>query len=319
MEVTNLCNLKCPFCLTGKGISGGREQRHLTFGEAKSILDEVGDYVYLLQLYTWGEPLLNKDLYDIVSYAKTKGVCVMLSTNATAMNATNNAKLLDSNIDYVMVAVDGGSDATYAKYRVGGNYDKVLANIKDLLIQRKARSSRMFIEWQYIVFRHNEHEVEGTEKMAYEIGIDKFTPLPAYVEDESWLPKGEKYRKTEVLNPERLQNCSRPWTHLNVRADGGIAPCCYEFFKKDDFASLREGSFSSFWNNAFFTESRSLIKMFSKNPKKELPKTDLICRDCLQSGVRPSFIETPTDSQTKQRRLSSSIGGIPVVSRSTQA
>src|SRR5210317_145359 len=182
LEVTNVCNLKCPFCLTGKGISGGRDVRHLSFEEAKSIIDPVAEYIYLLQLYTWGEPLLNKDTIKIIEYAKERNIYVMLSTNATAMTPAYNERLINSKIDYLMVAIDGGSDDTYKKYRVGGNYTKVLANVCDLLEQKRKRlSDHPFVEWQFIVFKHNEHEVSDTEKMAYKIGINKFTPLPAYV------------------------------------------------------------------------------------------------------------------------------------------
>lgn len=307
LEVTNVCNLKCPFCLTGKGISGGREVRHMSFEEAKLILDAVGDYVYFLQVYTWGEPLLNKDLIRIVDYAKQKNIYVMMSTNATAMTPEYNKRLIDSGIDYIMTAIDGGTEETYSQYRVGGKFPKVMANVKDMLAQRAEHGlERPFMEWQFIVFRHNEHEVDSTERMAYEMGIDKFTPLPAYVEDPSWSAQDPKYR-TEFANPERLKNCDRPWSHLNVRADGGVASCCYTFFKKDDFGDLREGGFEVVWNNANFQQSRRLIAQHRRGETME--PSGLLCRDCLGSGVRPSFIETPTDTQAQQ----GSIGGRRVI------
>ncbi len=303
LEVTNVCNLKCPFCLTGKGISGGREVRHMTFEEAKQVIDDVYDSIYLLQLYTWGEPLLNKDFLRIVEYAKTKNIYIMLSTNATAMTPSYCDRLIASGIDYITVAIDGGSDETYEKYRVGGNYTKVLSNVRALLERREAAGvTHPFVEWQFIVFRHNEHEVESTEAMAYEIGINKFTPLPAYTEDESWLPQGEKYREA-VFNPERLKNCERPWTHLNVRADGGIASCCYEFAKKDDFGELREDRFAGIWNNAFFRESRKLI--FQHRKKRKMDPSSLICHQCLETGVRPSYVEVedvPEDQLNPRRK-----------------
>ncbi len=301
MEVTNVCNLKCPFCLTGKGISGGRDVRHLSFEEAKNILDQVGDYLYFLQVYTWGEPLLNKDLIRIIEYAKGKNIYVMLSTNATAMTPAYNSRLLDSGIDYIMVAIDGGSNESYRKYRRGGDYDKVLANVRDLIRQRSARGEgRPFIEWQFIVFRHNEHELEQTERMAYEMGINKFTPLPAYVEDESWAATNPEYR-TSLGNPERLYNCDRPWSHLNLRADGGVASCCYTFFKKDDLAELSDGTFMEIWNNDKFRTARRIITSARKG--RELEKSEIACYDCMRTGIRPSFIETPTETQQKLREL----------------
>ncbi len=289
LETTNVCNLKCPFCLTGKGISGGREVRHMGFDQAKAIIDDVADTVYMLQMYTWGEPLLNKDSLKVIEYAKQKNLYVMLSTNATAMTPAYNQRLINAGIDYITVAIDGGSDATYKVYRRGGNYSKVLGNVKNILELKKLSGvTTPFVEWQFIVFRHNEHEVDSTEQMAYQIGINKFTPLPAYTEDEDWLPLSPKYR-AEIFNPERLTKCVRPWSHLNVRADGGVASCCYEFFKKDDFGELGKSRFSEVWNNAAFQESRKLIIQHRRG--KKLDDSQSICHDCLETGMRPSFLE----------------------------
>ncbi len=295
MEVTNMCNLRCPFCLTGKGIAGGREVRHMKFDEAKKILDQVGDYLFFLQVYTWGEPLLNKDIIKIIEYAKKKNIYVMLSTNATVMTPEYNRRLLASGIDYIMVAIDGGSKESYEIYRRGGDYNKVIANVRNLIVQRKEHGGgKPFLEWQFVVFRHNEHEVESTEKMAYEMGINKFTPLPAYVEDEQWAATDPRYR-TNLGNPERLYNCDRPWSHLNVRADGGVAVCCYTFFKKDDFAEIDDGSFMKIWNNDKFRMARRTISLAKKRLSPE--KNDIACYDCMRTGIRPSFIGVKEDEK----------------------
>ncbi|GAB4338042.1 MAG: hypothetical protein Kow0089_09700 [Desulfobulbaceae bacterium] len=153
--------------------------------------------------------------------------------------------------------------------------------------------SSPFLEWQYVVFRHNEQEVDATEKLVYEIGANKFTPLPAYVEDPEWLPRGEKYRP-ELFNPERITKCDRPWSHLNIRADGGVAPCCYEFFKKDDFANVTEQALSDIWNNEQFRIARRLI--YRKRKGRKLPKEKIICYSCLQTGTRPSYFSDEDSS-----------------------
>ena len=114
------------------------------------------------------------------------------------------------------------------------------------------------------------------------------------------MPVGDRYR-TLLYNPERLKNCDRPWSHLNIRADGGVASCCYEFFKKDDFGDINQATFSQIWNNDFFQESRKLIGQFSR--KEKMDDSDIICHGCLESGVRPSYIETPTDTQRLQQEI----------------
>lgn len=299
IETTNICNLKCPFCLTGKGVSGGRERRHMNFDEARVILDDIAEAAYFLQLYTWGEPLLNKDTLKIIEYAKKKNLYVMLSTNGTAMTKEYSRQLIAAGLDYIMVAIDGITQETYETYRRGGNLNLVLKNLETLLTER-GRNKRPFIEWQFIVFRHNEHEVKEAEAKAYAMGVNKFTPLPAYVEDPAWLPSDPTFQ-AEPFNPERLVNCSRPWTHLNVRADGGMAPCCYEFFKSDDFGNLREARFKDLWNNEKFRESRQLIKQFAQSGVTK--ESSLICHKCIHSGVRPSYIDLPPDDKGQKIQI----------------
>jgi MoaA/NifB/PqqE/SkfB family radical SAM enzyme len=297
METTNFCNLKCPFCLTGKGISGGRSVKNMNFEEAKKILDQIGDYIYFLQMYTWGEPLLNPDIFKIIEYAKKKNIYVMISTNAMAMSPMNNRRLLESGVDYIVVAIDGGSQETYQRYRKGGDYSKVVTNVKDLLSQREqCKDSSPFVEWQYIVFRHNEHEVYDVEQKAYRLGVDKFTPLPAYVEDEEWASTDPKYR-TQLGNPERIFNCDRPWSHLNVRVDGGVAPCCYTFFKKDDIGEISSDDFLNIWNNESFQQARRIIVQARQG--KKIEKSDIACYNCMRKGIRPSFIEKLTNVDKK--------------------
>ena len=90
----------------------------------------------------------------------------------------------------------------------------------------------------------------------------------------------------DLGRPESVAKCTRVWTHLNVRADGGVAPCCYEFYKQDDFANIFETPFRQFWNNTMFITAREILsKGLDKAPKS--PYT--ICHGCVAKGIRPSF------------------------------
>ncbi len=287
LEVNNICNLHCPFCMTGKGVYGGREKRHMTIDDVKGVIDQTWEHLYFIQLYNWGEPMLNKDIFEIIRYAKSKNIFTMASSNMTALDEGKIDRLIDSGLDYLKVAVDGVSKESYSLYRVGADFDKVMENFKTLMRRRKEKGSRFpIVEWQFVVFKHNEDEVDEAQKIADELGVDYFNPIPAYIEDAKWIPKNEKYKAT-LYDPESVRKCRRLWSHINVRCDGGIAPCCYEFFKKDDFGNIFKRPFAELWNNDIFKYSRELCMHPDKVTKER--KMDTICYNCIIYEKRPSL------------------------------
>jgi len=71
IEPTNICNLRCPLCPTGRG-EKGRSKGKMSLDKFKRIIDEIGDYLYDIELDNWGEPLLNKDIFELIRYANEK-------------------------------------------------------------------------------------------------------------------------------------------------------------------------------------------------------------------------------------------------------
>ncbi len=287
LEPTNVCNLRCEFCLTGQGFLGGREARRLGFEEARRIVDQVFPYVYMAQLFNWGEPFLAGDLWPIVAYLHEKRVHTFLSTNLTIFGEKELAGIFDSGLDYLKVCIDGAAAGTYGRFRKGGDFGEVLENLRRLVREKRRRGSkRPYIEWQYVVFRHNEGEMDEARRMARRIGVDEILFAPGYVEDEEWLPENPKYR-LGVFYPGSVRGCSRLWTHLNVKADGGVAPCCYEYYKEDDFGNILETPFEELWNNRAFSDSRRFVRDMAKGlPTAADPGT--ICGPCMRLGRRPT-------------------------------
>lgn len=286
LEVNNICNLHCPFCLTGKGKTADRQKRNMTLEEMRRSIEAVADYLYMIQLYNWGEPLLNPNLPAFIRYAHRARIFTMVSSNMHFPGPDTAASVVGSGLDYFIAAIDGFSPSSYAAYRRGGSFARAIAGLEAVLAARKKTGNgRPLIEWQYVVFRHNQDEVEAAEAFARKIGVDYFHPIPGYIEDPEWITTRPEFR-VELGRPESVADCARPWTHLNIRADGGVAACCYEFYKKDDFGNIFEEPFDRIWNNAHFHTARRLLSQgLTRAPA--VPRT--ICHGCLASGLRPSF------------------------------
>jgi uncharacterized radical SAM superfamily Fe-S cluster-containing enzyme len=80
VEVTNVCNLKCPACFTGDD-QQGRVRGHLAPERYARLLEELGPYLWRVEFCNWGEPLLGKHIYPMIEATTARGVSSLISTN----------------------------------------------------------------------------------------------------------------------------------------------------------------------------------------------------------------------------------------------
>ena len=133
IEPTNFCNLDCSLCHAG--ISNKKLERGMmSFEDFKKVIDELKDYLFEIDLYNFGESLLNKDIYKMINYANKKNIKTNLATN---LNVVDVDQLLDSNLDTLILSVDGITQETYSKYRRKGNLNKVMNNLNEIINKKR--------------------------------------------------------------------------------------------------------------------------------------------------------------------------------------
>lgn len=297
VESTNMCNLKCPLCPTGQGLNG-RLKGKMSLENFKKIIDKIGAYAYSVRLENWGEPLLNEEVFDMVEYAKTKGINTSFNTNLCYLDEESCEKLILSGLEHIKISLDGASEETYSKYRIGGNFKRVIENIRLLLSMRsKLNSNTPFIEVQFIVMKHNEEEIQKTEGLCRGLGVDRLTfeNLRLDMREElfsrddkliekfnDWLPTNSRYsnfdynKKTRKTKPKI---CAYLWTTCVVNWDGAIVPCCSVYDPKFDFGNVLELEFDYIWNGDKYRASRRLIGQGKKI------KEDTVCLSCFKRGI----------------------------------
>lgn len=192
----NFCQLKCPFCGIGSG-ENVVDKGLMTLENFKKVMSVLGPNLMHLNLYRYGEPLLNKDIYKMVKIAKEYNVYTQISTNFQQFGEAEAKELIESKLDSLVICADGLDQDTYQKYRVNGSYDNFRHNI-DLVLNamKNANSKKPEVCWQFLVFKHNEKQIPEAHKMAKHLGI-KFKLQPAYIklEDEyvDWIPESKEH------------------------------------------------------------------------------------------------------------------------------
>jgi len=267
VEPTNICNLKCPECFTGKGLAG-RKKGFMPFADFKKVIDEIGKYLYIINFYNWGEPFLSKDIFNMIKYANKNRIYTSISTNGN-YNTELNENILDSNLDHIIFALDGSNKEIYEKYRKGGNFGLIIRNIKDLIKKRgKKKFKKPFIEIQFLVFQHNKEDVENIKKLARKLKVDGLMIRAGNASNNKKIK--EKY----YTWGNKKGFCRRFWYCAIINCDGSLVPCCNFLYKKDDFGNVFESGFKEVWNNEIYQQNRkAIIEANIKNLNK-------VCKNC---------------------------------------
>ncbi|MQG71495.1 MAG: radical SAM protein, partial [SAR202 cluster bacterium] len=281
------CQLKCPLCHTGKGTIH-RDQGVMDFDLFTKVVDQIKHSCLWLTLYSWGEPLLNQRIHEYIEYAHKQKIATIISSNLNKpLTPLMAEQVIRSGLDVMIVSLDGITQDVYEVYRVNGHLDRVLENLR-LLDQKKRElgSKKPYIEWQFIVMRQNEHQLDEAKVLAGELGVDslvfKKVDFPHGEDDlaeaERWLPRQhpEYLREDPFYKPyqEDGQVCWRLWRSAVVNWDGGFAPCCYLTDKTQDFGDLNDASVKKVWNNSKYTTARGLFK------NDVVPEEWVGCLDC---------------------------------------
>lgn len=283
IEVASHCNLKCPECPVGLGRIN-REELLFNFQDYTKLLKEVGPYLQTLIFYFQGEPLLNKQLEEFVTLAKSYNIFTQTSTNAQLLTFERAEQIVQSGLHKLIISMDGATQSTYEKYRIGGDINKCYQGIENIQkAKEKYHSKFPIIEAQMLVFKYNENELDIFKKKVREKGANKITFKSAqiynYQSKEYLIPTQKKYARYHQKNGEwqlkyKHHNCClRQWSGAVITSDGNVIPCCYDKDIKYILGNIHKNSFQSIWCSTKAQKFRKLIRLHQN-------KIDM-CQNCI--------------------------------------
>ncbi len=238
LDISTICQLKCLLCPTEE--KNGRaflKSGTMAYSEFTCFL-EHNPQIEMVELASAGEALLNPDLPEILKSASERGVATSLGGGVNMNDASDEA--LEALVRYkttrIRVSVDGVTEKTYRKYRVGGSLHKVLANIKKINeFKEKYQSEFPEILLQFILFGHNEHELERVFVLGRMLKMNIFIKLNR-CPDRLAVRDREKIRKllgyadrTEFIESMGIQYCRDLclglWKAPQINWDGRLLGC----------------------------------------------------------------------------------------------
>jgi hypothetical protein len=238
------CQLACPACPTASGATRpGMGAGHLDPARFEALLVANPEVLHV-ELSNYGEMFLNPRLSEILRIARDRTV-TLAADNGVNMNHVSE-ETLEALVRYgfrsLSVSLDGASAETYPQYRVKGDFDRVIGNIRKLNeVRRKHKSGFPLLRWQFVVFGHNEHEITAAKKLATELGMsfspkiswdDEVSPVRdrKLVQIQTGLPATrEEFRQTKGFAYDR-SICYQLWRAPVLNWDGRLMGCCRNFW-----------------------------------------------------------------------------------------
>lgn len=194
LDPSSACGLRCPLCPVSFD-PAVRQKTTMGWDLFEKIVDELGPHLFFVDLFNWGEPLLNKHLPRMLDKLRGYDIEIRISSSLSVAVSDDLLRSLVDNLARLTASIDGFSQLTYATYRRRGDLDLALANLERIAELKKLRRSGIVIDWQYLVFSFNEHELDEARRFAERIGVT-FRPAAPFIDidrNPDWVSTIDEY------------------------------------------------------------------------------------------------------------------------------
>jgi MoaA/NifB/PqqE/SkfB family radical SAM enzyme len=288
VEASSFCQLRCPSCPTTSGhIHPTIGSGFLKFDDFSKLL-ELNPTLERVEISNYGEVFLNPQLLRILEFAHQKGVTIAIGNGANLNNVKDEVLegLVKYRVRFITCSIDGATPESYGKYRVRGNFDRVIRNIETInFYKQRYQSALPKLAWQFLVFGHNEHEIPIARELATKLGMEfrpkltwdaKFSPIrdPDYVRAQTgWRATTREEYEREHEEKYGSSICHQLWDAPQINWDGKVIGCCRNFWGDFGGNAFTDGLLESV-NNEQMLYAREMLS--GRQPARD----DIPCTTC---------------------------------------
>jgi radical SAM protein with 4Fe4S-binding SPASM domain len=282
IDITSKCNLKCQHCLNPTELY---QNDDMTLDEWIRVIDKLAELGISIIWIGGGEPLIRKDVFDILKYIKSKNIRMVLATNGILLTEKFEVKELLDLIDEITICIDGSNQDIHGFFRRPKKYfDIILSNIRRII--PIAHDSGCLLKIFTCIAKHNLHDVSNIIDLSYKLKADSwacqaFVPMNRGENFSEQIithrmrkylskiikEKDEKYKHKIFLQPyiplltmekvyqEPKMECSAGNAVLYIASNGNVFPCSRLIFDEFLIGNIRDINLIKEWNenNVFLT------------------------------------------------------------------
>lgn len=288
IEITNICNSKCIFCVHGLG-GMKRKKEFMSNEKFRKIVDVCKkENIVNLSFGGHGEFLMDPHFFDKVKYIKDSGLnFTSLTTNGMLLTEDVINKLFELKIPSVTISIDSTDETIYEKTRIGLKFSQVMDNLMNLLLINKKHNNIMKINLNVTMYDENKDEYQKFHEKFKSFLNDNFTI--------SFIPLHNMGTLNNIVHSKVDYNLRQPCGMLFnenailIRSDGHLSACCCADF--DNTYSLGEvkDSIYDLWNGEKITEMR---KKHVQGKWNDIS----ICKNCNYNYIEREYMVIDKDT-----------------------
>src|SRR5208337_1671874 len=164
-NVTRRCNLKCVHCYSHSDDRDYPDE--LSFKEGISLIDDLAEFGSPVVLFSGGEPLIRRDILDLIEHAVTRKMRAVLSTNGTLITSAVASKLKKIGLSYVGISLDGLESVHDAFRGIRGTFARVMTAI------RNCQEAGLKVGLRFTINRRNVNDIRGIFDLVDERNIPR--------------------------------------------------------------------------------------------------------------------------------------------------
>ena len=255
-ELSNYCNAACPMCARFDSeqnlVKEITNNKHTTLDDIKYKIGSqvINNLKMFRSCGNVGDGAMNPECYDIYEFVKQTNpkTTLTLNTNGGARNPEFFKEMAKLGV-VITFSIDGLEDTNHL-YRRNVRWDKIMANVKGFI------DAGGIAIWDYLIFKHNEHQIDTAEAMSNQLGFVSFnrkttTRWDDFDKDGNWMQRekivvddyklekpsnkdNEKYaieRNYKQKNVIEKKVICKSFANKNVEiflhANGNVSPCCW--------------------------------------------------------------------------------------------
>ncbi|MBN2560295.1 MAG: radical SAM protein [Phycisphaerae bacterium] len=247
VETIAYCNLKCIMCPQSKLT---RPTGVMSSELWKKTIDEIAEKSPTTRIWPalMGEPLLDKQIFARLKYAKDKGIRrTNLNSNLQCFSETMLDDFFACGVDSLYVGIDAFTRDTYARIRVGGKLDVLMRKLALILNERDRRGThRPEVCVQFIVMDENEHEEEPFVDYWKASGLDVNIKVRPRLDWSSGVPAWSRIRNVGV---EDRVPCTWLLRQMGIYWDGRVPQCDADWDGITQYGNINDSTIEEIWLN----------------------------------------------------------------------
>lgn len=277
VEVTTQCVFKCEFCVLHSGrLAKKRSQLFLSYEDFVRLFLQIQPFTTHIE-FTGGEPLLNRDLSEMIALCNDAKIKTTIATNAKLLTSANVEKILTNAPSILLIAYESGQVEAYEHHRVGGNLEVLEQNIKSFIHARDKRGLQYpRVQLQTVVSRDTVTHMDSFWRDAQLLNVEEACSKPIFVwpdgDDAYWDLMRRKYLIPDHplsyyrTNPDgTLQQTGIPGycpntENVHLAADGSVVPCWYNLLSSPHIGNALQKSFVDIWFSPVFEDFRTRMR-----------------------------------------------------------